>query len=109
MTGRSDALPLPSEDRDTVFLLFAAHEVRDPARRTQLLLEAARVLQDAGPVILVEHLRDWKNFVAFGPGSLHFHSGRDWRASIRKAGLRVEREITVTPFVRCFVLRKADA
>ncbi len=109
LSGRSDALPLPNKDRDTVLLLFAAHEVRDFARRTQLLRETKRVLEDGGQVILVEHLRDWKNFVAFGPGFLHFHSGRDWRRSIREAGLRVDREIAVTPFVSCFVLGKAEA
>jgi ubiquinone/menaquinone biosynthesis C-methylase UbiE len=109
ITGRFDSLPLPEEDRDTVFLLFAAHEVRDPTRRTQLLRETNRVLQNEGRVVLVEHLRDWKNFVAFGPGFLHFHSWRSWHLGIRDAGLRIERDNQVTPFVRCFVLRKADA
>jgi SAM-dependent methyltransferase len=107
-TGKLDSLPLPQDDRDTLFLLFAAHEVRRPSRRTQLLRETARVLQDKGHVVLVEHLRDWRNFVAFGPGFLHFHSGKTWRRGIRDAGLRIERDPRITPFVRCFVLRKAD-
>ncbi len=108
MTGKLDALPLPPKDRDTLFLLFAAHEVRCPSRRAQLLCETARVLQDRGHVVLVEHLRDWRNFVAFGPGFLHFHSGRTWRRDIRYAGLQIERDTRITPFVRCFVLRKAN-
>jgi hypothetical protein len=60
-------------------------------------------------VVLVEHLRDLPNFLAFGPGFLHFHSGPSWLYSIREAGFQIERDIPVTPFVHCFVLCKADA
>ena len=107
-TGTFDHLPLPGMDRDEVFLLFAAHEVRTPEHRTQLLSETSRILKHGGQVILVEHLRDWPNFLAFGPGFLHFHSERSWRKNIQEAGLQVDRESTITPFVRCFFLRKAE-
>jgi len=105
--GRYDLLPIPESDCDAVFLLFAAHEVRDADNRTLLLRETARVLRQRGYVVLVEHLRDWKNFVAFGPGFLHFHCRRSWLRSIDDAGLIVEQESDVTPFVKCFLLRKA--
>jgi SAM-dependent methyltransferase len=82
VTGKFDLLPLQSDDRDEVFLLFAAHEVRAPERRTQLLCESSRVLKHGGQVVLVEHLRDWPNFLAYGPGFLHFHSERSWRRNI---------------------------
>lgn len=107
-SGNYDSLPLPGNGCDAVFLLFAAHELRAAEHRTQLLREAARVLRERGNVVLVEHLRDWKNFLAFGPGFLHFHSKRTWLRSIRDAGLLVEQESHVTPFVECFVLRRAD-
>lgn len=107
--GFASSLPLPDTDRDAVFLLFAAHEVRVFEDRTQLLREASRVLKQQGRVVLVEHLRDLPNFLAFGPGFLHFHSGHSWRSSIQKAGLQIEQRSRLTPFVRCFVLRKADA
>jgi ubiquinone/menaquinone biosynthesis C-methylase UbiE len=106
--GQAHRLPLPDTDRDTVFLLFAAHEVRAVDDRTQLLRETRRVLNERGRVVMVEHLRDLPNFLAFGPGFLHFHSGRTWRESIQKAGLQIEQQRRLTPFVRCFVLRKAD-
>lgn len=105
--AKHSALPLPDNDCDAVFLLFAAHELRVADHRTDLLHESARVLRKSGHVVLVEHLRDWKNFVAFGPGFLHFHSRRNWLRSIRNAGLRVEQETQVTPFVVCFVLGRA--
>ncbi len=64
------------------------------------------MLRDKGQILLVEHLRDWANFIAFGPGFLHFHSEQDWQRSISDSGLRVEQDFRVTPFVRCFVLRR---
>jgi SAM-dependent methyltransferase len=107
--GKLDALPLPDRDRDTLFVLFAAHEIRQPARRAEFFLEAARVLANSGQLLLVEHLRDWKNFVAFGPGFLHFYSRDEWLRVARDAGLTLEREDHVTPLVRCFLMGKADA
>lgn len=106
--GKYDALPLPENGCDAVFLLFAAHEVRAAENRTCLFRETARALRGGGCVVLVEHLRDWKNFVAFGPGFLHFYSRRNWLRTIRAAGLVVEQESAVTPFVECFVLRRAE-
>lgn len=102
-----DALPLPDQDRDTLFVLFAAHEIRQAARRAAFFREAVRVLGDSGQLLLVEHLRDWTNFLAFGPGFLHFHSRYEWIRLAHNAGLTMERENRVTPFVRSFLLRKA--
>ena len=102
-----DALPLPTSSRDMVFLLFAAHEIRQPARRTEFLREVARILSTAGQVVLVEHLRDWKNFLAFGPGFLHFHARHQWVRAAEDAGLTVQSETSITPFVRCFLLAPA--
>jgi ubiquinone/menaquinone biosynthesis C-methylase UbiE len=109
VAGKLDALPLPDRDRDTLFLLFAAHEIRQPARRKLFFQESARVLANSGQLLLVEHIRDWRNFVAFGPGFLHFHSRDEWLRLARDAGLTVEREDSVTPFVRCFLMTKAAA
>jgi hypothetical protein len=92
-----------------LFLLFAAHEIRQPARRTVFFLESARVLANSGQLLLVEHMRDWKNFLAFGPGFLHFHSRDEWLRLAHDAGLTVEREDRVTPFVRWFLMTKASA
>jgi SAM-dependent methyltransferase len=108
LSGKLNALPLADKACDTVFLLFAAHEIRQPARRMEFFREITRVLDGPGQVVLVEHLRDWKNFVAFGPGFLHFHSRSEWLRVVQAAGLEVAREESVTPFVRCFVMRRPD-
>ena len=102
--SKLDALPVPDRESDTLFLLFAAHEIREPARRVAFFQEAARALAVSGQVLLVEHLRDWKKFVAFGPGCLHFYSRGEWLRVARAAGLTLDRENCVTPFVRCFLM-----
>jgi ubiquinone/menaquinone biosynthesis C-methylase UbiE len=104
--SKLDALPTPDGSRDTLFLLFAAHEIRQTARRVQLFREAKRVLTSAGQLLLVEHLLDWKNLAAFGPGALHFYSYREWLRVAQEAGLMMERDGHITPFVRWFLMRK---
>ena len=111
-TSRSKAadwrsLPLGDGEMDTAFLIFAAHELRRPEARAQFFREVARVLREDGEVILVEHLRDWANFLAFGPGCLHFLAEGAWRQAAVAGGLQIRNRFRVTPFVNVFVMRKA--
>lgn len=99
-------LPAPTSTIDAALLLLSAHELRTDESRHALFAEIHRVLTPGGRVIVAEHLRDWANFVAYGPGFLHFHSRRTWRLSFARAGLAVHTEFSITPFVRVFVLRK---
>jgi hypothetical protein len=98
------ALPAPDQWFDSAFLIFAAHELRRHEARVQLFREVDRVLRIGGELILVEHLRDTANFLAFGPGFLHFFSGRTWQHAADAAGLRIRLHRTLTPFVHVFVL-----
>jgi hypothetical protein len=106
--GTYNELPLSKDSCDAVFILFAAHEVRDEEHRTLLLRQGSLALRGKGSVILVEHLRDWRNFIAFGPGFFHFYSRQNWLRNIQDAGLIVTQEGPVTPFVECFVLQRAN-
>jgi SAM-dependent methyltransferase len=99
-------LPLPKGTVDVAMLLLSAHELRSDAARSALFAELRRVLGPGGRVVVAEHLRDWANFLAFGPGFLHFHSRRTWLRCFSRNRFDVHREFSITPFVRIFVLRR---
>lgn len=100
------ALPFANESLDAVFLIFAAHELRRAHDRETFFREVNRVVARDGLVVLVEHLRDWRNFLAFGPGFMHFLPRSQWLQGTRAAGLRIVHEFSITPFVRIFLIRR---
>jgi SAM-dependent methyltransferase len=104
--ARFDALPFNADFFDAAFSIFAAHELRHHAQRVRLLREIARILAPGGELVVMEHSRDWPNFLAFGPGFLHFFSRRDWRRAFSQAGLIVRTELAMTPFVHVYILRR---
>jgi hypothetical protein len=96
---------IPSQD--AVFLIFTAHELRRDEARVRLFQAVAETLSEGGQIAVVEHLRDWRNFLAFGPAFWHFLPLRAWRATATAAGLRVREEFSVIPFVHVFLMEKA--
>jgi hypothetical protein len=107
--ARFDALPFESGTVDTAFVIFAAHELRRHEQRVKFFGEVARVLSGGGECLVVEHARDRWNFLAFGPGFLHFFPRREWRSVAQQAGFEVTREFSMTRFVHVFVLRSVRA
>ena len=101
-------LPAADESIDAAFLLLSAHELRTEAARGSLFSELHRVLSQSGRVVVAEHLRNWANFAAFGPGFLHFFSRLTWARCFASASFVVDREFSITPFIRVFVLRRSS-
>jgi SAM-dependent methyltransferase len=95
----STQLPYASHTFDTIFLLFAAHEIRDPQEREQLFQELRRVLRPDGRIVLVEHLRNWANLAVYGPGALHFFPREEWERLAHQAGFSHITLVPHTPFV----------
>lgn len=96
--------PVSAATADVVLGLLAIHELRSDAERCAWLSEARRCLMSGGRVILVEHLRDAANLLAFGPGVLHFHSRASWYRCWERAGFRLHDEFQLTHWVRVFVI-----
>lgn len=102
----SDNIPLKNETLDLALVVFAAHEIRQDMQRAAFFRELARALAPGGRVVIVEHVRDVWNFLAYGPGAFHFLSRQTWSRSFAKGGLQLLRETSCTLFVRVFVLKK---
>lgn len=99
-----DRWPLSDGSVDVVLGLLAIHELRSEAQRVAWFGEARRCLRAGGRVVLVEHLRDVANALAFGPGALHFHSAASWRRCWMRAGFRIADDFPLTAWVHVFVL-----
>lgn len=99
-------LGVPDASLDMVTLFFAAHEIRSEEERQAFFNEVSRVLKPSGQVVVLEHLRDLPNFLAYSLGFFHFYSRSAWKRSWRSSGLQVVKEQAVNPFVRCFILKK---
>jgi SAM-dependent methyltransferase len=99
---------LPAEDGtlDAAFLIFSAHELRTRVSRESLFRELHRVMRPGGTLLIVEHLRDLANFLAYGPGFFHFLGRAEWLRLAGGAGFKMTCETRVTPFVGVFVLRR---
>lgn len=102
----TNALPVADASADMVFLLFAAHEIRDNAERVRFFRELHRVMRPGGRVIIAEHLRDLPNFLAYTIGFFHFLPRSVWYATFRSAGFTQIAEAKVNPFVTSFTLTK---
>ncbi|MEM8909787.1 MAG: methyltransferase domain-containing protein, partial [Bacteroidota bacterium] len=99
-------LPLANDSVDRIFLVLAAHEIRDSQERDHFFQEIYRILHPTGQIVFVEHLRDGANFLAFNWGFLHFHSKKTWTRAIAQAHLLIRSEQKITPFIHVFTLTK---
>ncbi len=99
-------LPAASESVDCVFLIFAAHEIRTAQGRDAFFGEVHRILKPGGYVLLVEHLRDLANFVAYGPGCWHFLPGEEWSRLAASSKFSLAKHFRITPLVNVYLLKK---
>lgn len=104
ITVKTDALPLEPQSLDLVLLLLAAHEIRNREERIDFLTQLRHSLRPGGQVLVMEHLRDLPNFLAYTFGFFHFLPRRAWLHCFAAAGFAVKQERTHTPFIHLFTL-----
>lgn len=99
---RSNEIPLEDNSTDIVFLLSSVHEMRTFIEKVKFLKECHRICRPDAKVIMVEHLRDLPNFIAFTIGFTHFFSKKVWRNAFKEAGFESFHEKKFTPFMSIF-------
>ena len=95
-------IPLDTDSVDGIFFLSTIHEVRDHGDKVEFLKECKRALKPNGKLIVVEHLRDFPNFLAFTIGFTHFFSKAIWKRAFLEAGFNTITERKFTPFMSIF-------
>ncbi|GAB0157061.1 hypothetical protein CHRYSEOSP005_23300 [Chryseobacterium sp. Alg-005] len=101
----SNSIPLPDQSAEVIFLLSAVHEIRSNEEKILFLKECHRVCKTGGKVIMVEHLRDFPNFLAFSVGFTHFFSKKVWKNAFKNAGFTSFKEVKFTPFMSIFIYK----
>jgi SAM-dependent methyltransferase len=101
-----DDLSLGAGSLDSVFVTFAAHEVRDLDEQRALFRSLRQTLRPDGRLIITEHPRDAANLAVYGPGALHFQPLATWHARAAEAGLSAQSRLRITAFVERVVYRR---
>ena len=97
---------LETNSIDAVFLIFAAHEIRNNQERIVFFKEINRILKPNGQLFVLEHLRDFTNFCGYSIGIFHFLSKANWKNTFEKSNFVIDSEQKQTPFISLFTLSK---
>jgi SAM-dependent methyltransferase len=102
---RTTHVPLQMHSVDHIYLILAAHEIRNNAERIAFFQQLKQALRPGGSITVVEHLRNFNNLLAYNVGAFHFLSRGTWRQTFTQAGLQIEQEMALTPFIAIYILR----
>jgi len=91
---------------DFVFCILSAHEIRNDMERIVFFNQLKNSISDDGKIIVVEHLRDQFNALAYTIGAFHFLSHQTWLRTFKKSGLIIESQQKFTPFLTIYNLKK---
>lgn len=103
---KTDGIFLQKDSVDFVFCILSAHEIRNNEERTIFFNQLKNSLSANGKIIVVEHLRDTFNALAYTFGVFHFHGNATWKATFKNAGLTIEDQVKLTPFLTIYTLTK---
>lgn len=108
-TISTSEIPLKESAHDFIFLILAAHEIRNEQERLVFFNHLKQALKPDGKIIVTEHLRDLPNFLAYTIGFFHFLPESHWKKAFKDSGLHVEERFRITPFINTFILTKHGA
>jgi SAM-dependent methyltransferase len=91
---------------DAIFIIFAAHEIRNYEEQVLFFKQLQQSLTPNGKIFLVEHTRDFYNFLAFNIGFFHFFSANRWKRIFKATTLQINHTCKINPFVTKYVLTK---
>ncbi|WP_316766815.1 methyltransferase [Pedobacter frigiditerrae] len=89
---------------DCVFIILAAHEIRDKQEQIIFFKQMKQALRADGKIIVVEHNRDIYNFLVYNLGCFHFFSQRRWKEVFRNSELVLIKTKKTTPFINVYYL-----
>ncbi|MES2448460.1 MAG: methyltransferase domain-containing protein [Bacteroidota bacterium] len=95
---------IPHQSTDLIFLIFAAHEIRDKQEQILFFKQLKPVLKPDGKIIVVEHNRDFYNFIVYNIGIFHFFSPKRWKSVFKNSELNLIRIEKITPFINVYYL-----
>jgi hypothetical protein len=101
----TSAVPGKAGSSNYIFAILAAHEIRKTDERVLFFQQLKEMLTAVGKIIVVEHLRDVPNFLAYNLGFFHFFSKTEWKHTFKSSGLSIDQEIKITPFISAFILK----
>ncbi|MBL7757897.1 MAG: methyltransferase [Chitinophagaceae bacterium] len=99
---------LPVKDARVILLILAAHEIRNNTERAAFFRTLGNSLSPGGTIVVVEHLRDLPNLLAYTIGAFHFLSWTSWKKTFHDAGLRITTRKKINPFIHLIVLNDVD-
>lgn len=100
------SLPQTANSVDVIFCILSAHEIRAHEERAVFFQQLRYALKEDGRIVVVEHLRDAANFLAYSVGAFHFHSAATWQQTFSSAGLVANSQQKLTPFITVYYLQK---
>jgi len=108
-TIETSNISLAPNSIDFIFCVLSAHEIRARGERKLFFEQLNKAMKHDGRIIVVEHLRDVANFLAYNIGFFHFHSKNEWKRTFEASDLSIEKQLKITPFIKAFILQKNGA
>lgn len=89
---------------DCIFLILAAHEIRDIKEQIAFFKALKSTLKQQSNIVVVEHSRDLYNFMVYNFGFFHFFGQKRWWHVFNSAGLNLNQQSKITPFITVYFL-----